>query len=170
MITCYSVSLLLSNITLTLLVLQGTPDWLNSINYSCVIKNLYQNNNFVSIFIIFLKFSWYHQNNLAKVNRKCLTKNNLWSKSKVSQGFMSLGPFLTELNLKTAFFCVFKTYTCSNWESNIKSNIFWASETPITFLYHISSHLIWNISNTNRTPHSCLLPPNFYGVGQSDIG
>ena len=36
MITCYSVSLLLSKITLPLLVLQGTPDWLNSINYSCV--------------------------------------------------------------------------------------------------------------------------------------
>ena len=54
MIPCYSVSLLLSNITLTLLVLQGGPDWLNSINYSCVIKNLYQNNNFVLIFMIFL--------------------------------------------------------------------------------------------------------------------
>ena len=118
----------------------------------------------------FFKFSWYHQNNLAKINLKCLTKNNLWSKSKFSQGFMSLGPFLTELNLKTSFFCVFKTYSCSNWESNIKPSIFWASEKPITSIYHISNQLIiWNISNTNRTPHSHLLPPNFYGVGQSDI-
>ena len=138
--------------------------------YSCVIKNLYQDNNFVWISMIFLAFSWYHQNNLAKINRKCLTNNNLWSESKVSQGFMSLGPFWTELNLKTAFFWVFRTYICSNWESNIKSNIFWASETPNTFLYHISSYLIWNMSNTNHTPHSCLLLPNFYGVGQSDIG
>ena len=96
-ITCYSLSLLLSNITLTLLVLQGTPDWLNSINYSCVIKNLYQNNNFVSIFMIFFKFSWYHRNNLTKINRKCHMKNNLWSKSKVLQVFMSLVFFLIDI-------------------------------------------------------------------------
>ena len=39
------------------------------------------------------------------------------------------------------------------WESNIKSNIFWASETAITSIYYISSHLIiWNISNTKRIP------------------
>ena len=68
-------------------------------------------------------------------------KNISWSRSKVSQGFMSLGPFLTELNLKIAgVFCVYKTYTSSNWESNIKSNIFWASETPICSIYHIRGH------------------------------
>ena len=38
MITYYSVSLLLFKITLPSLVLQGTPDWINSINYSCSLE------------------------------------------------------------------------------------------------------------------------------------
>ena len=38
MITGYSVSLLLSKITLTSLVLQGKPARLNSINYSCSLE------------------------------------------------------------------------------------------------------------------------------------
>ena len=99
MITCYSVSLQLSKITLTL-YLQGAPGWLNSNSvalYNAFIKTR-----------MFYQFPWFFEN-LVDIIKKIwpkLAKNasRKTLKSKVSQDFTALGPLLTDLRLKTTLF------------------------------------------------------------------
>ena len=71
------------------------------------------------------------------------------------------------------FFIVFEGLSFDkndNRESNVKLNIYWVSETPISPISHILNHLIiWNISNINLTPNSCLPLQIFMGLANQTL-
>ena len=71
MITSYSVFLRLSKFTLPLLFWQGTPGWLNSINYSFLLYKTFMKTRMPH------QFSWFFENlfNIIKKNCWKLAKN-----------------------------------------------------------------------------------------------